>query len=128
VTYRNILGSPSHPGVDRVRAGSFDVVTFASASAVRAFVDLVGHPADLGLGRDTESGLLNVGCIGPQTAAAAADAGFRVDIVASEHTGGGLRDALITHFSGGPGSEAESGEPHESEEEAAQGDGGTMLQ
>ena len=27
VTYRNVLGSPSHPGVARVRAGSIDVVT-----------------------------------------------------------------------------------------------------
>lgn len=127
VTYRNVLGSPSHPGVERVRAGSFDVVTFASASAVRAFVDLVGDPEDLGLGGDTESGLLNVACIGPQTAATATGAGFRVDVVASEHTGGGLRDALITHFSGGSASRDETDRGDESEAEAVQDDSGTMA-
>jgi uroporphyrinogen III methyltransferase / synthase len=128
VTYRNVLGSASHLGVERVRAGSFDVVTFASASAVRAFVDLVGDPEVLGLGGDTESGLFNVACLGPQTAAAAVDAGFRVDIVASEHTGGGLRDALISHFSSAAaGYEAESEKPHESETEAVHDDSGTMT-
>jgi uroporphyrinogen III methyltransferase/synthase len=117
-TYKNVLGSPSHPGVERVRAGSFDVVTFASASAVRAFVELMGEPEELGLGGHAERGLLNVACIGPQTAAAAEETGFRVDIVATEHTGGGLRDAMITHFSGaGIETEAELGESGPSEAE-----------
>ena len=129
VTYKNVLGSPSHPGVKRVRDESFDVVTFASASAVRAFVELMGDPEELGLGGDAERGLLNVACIGPQTAAAATDAGFRVDIVATDHTGGGLRDALITHFSGARvDSEAELGDANQPEAEVEPDDSGTMSQ
>jgi len=68
-----------------------------------------------------------VACIGPQTAAAATGAGFRVDVVASEHTGGGLRDALIAHFSGGSASQDETGQAEESEAEAVQDDSGTMA-
>lgn len=129
VTYKNVLGSRSHPGVKRVREESFDVVTFASASAVRAFVELMGDPEELGLGGEAERGLLNVACIGPQTAAAAAAAGFRVDVVATDHTGGGLRDALITHFSGAKiETDASLGENGQPEPEGQQGDSGTMSQ
>ena len=128
VTYKNVLGSPSHPGVRRVREESFDVVTFASASAVRAFVELMGDPEEVGLGGEAERGLLNVACIGPQTAAAATAAGFRVDIVATDHTGGGLRDALITHFSGTRiDPEAELDDTNESEAVVV-ADDGTMSQ
>jgi uroporphyrinogen-III synthase len=130
ITYVNVLGSPSHPGVERVRGGSFDVVTFASASAVQAFVELVGEAGDLGLGSGSERGLFNVACIGPQTAAAATEAGFRVDIVASEHTGGGLRDALIAHFSSASEEVVESGNDtdrtDESVAEVARHDDGRM--
>jgi len=130
ITYANVLGSPSHPGVERVRGGSFDVVTFASASAVQAFVELVGEAGDLGLGSGSERGLFNVACIGPQTAAAATEAGFRVDIVASEHTGGGLRDALIAHFSSASEEVVESGNDtdrtDESVAEVARHDDGRM--
>ncbi len=98
-TYRNVLGSPSRSALNRVRSGAFDVVTFASASAVRAFVELAGAPEELGLGGDSEPGLFNIACIGPATAAAAEELGLRVDVVATEHTAGGLRDTLIAHFS-----------------------------
>jgi uroporphyrinogen-III synthase len=98
-TYRNVLGSASLPSVERVRAGRYDVVTFASASATRAFVELVGDPEELGLGPESEPSQLSVACIGPRTADAARALGFRVDVVAEEHTAQGLNHALIEHFS-----------------------------
>jgi len=126
-TYRNVLGSASQPSLERVRAGRYDVVTFASASAARAFVELVGDPQELGLAPESEPGHLSVACIGPRTADAARELGFRVEVVADEHTAQGLNHALIEHFSA-PASEELSDDDLEdaSDPEAAPADGGTM--
>jgi uroporphyrinogen III methyltransferase/synthase len=70
---------------------STGVVTFTSPSTVRAFVDLVG-------GRTPAV----VACIGPITAEAARHAGWRVDVVADEHSVTGLVDALVAHRGPGP--------------------------
>ena len=78
---------------DAVRAGAFDVLTFASGSAARAFAEQVALPSQLGLAPGGSSERLIV-CIGPQTAAATEAAGFRVDLIAGEHTGTGLVGAL----------------------------------
>jgi len=77
-----------------VPAGELDavlggVVTFTSPSTVRAFVGLTGGRAPA-----------VVACIGPVTAAAARDAGLRVEVVADEHSVTGLVDALVAHLSG----------------------------
>lgn len=69
---------------------SCDVVTFASGSAVHAFIENAPWAA-------LQSKI--VACIGPVTAQAARDAGIRVDAVASEHTAGGLAGALEAHLS-----------------------------
>ncbi len=65
-----------------------DVVTFTSASTVRHFGDLVGVAAL----PDT------VACIGPATAAMAAELGISVDVQAREHTLVGLVTALEEYF------------------------------
>jgi uroporphyrinogen-III synthase len=90
--YRNVPTEPG-PEVEEVSAGRFDAVTFTSASAVRGFVRALGAPSSVGLGRDQAPDRL-VACIGPQTAAAAVEAGMRVDVLATEHTAAGLVDAL----------------------------------
>ncbi|HYA67492.1 MAG TPA: uroporphyrinogen-III synthase, partial [Acidimicrobiales bacterium] len=72
--------------LDEIATG---VVTFTSPSTVNAFVDLVGGRAPA-----------VVACIGPITAAAARDAGLRVDVVADEHSTRGLVDALVAHLRG----------------------------
>jgi uroporphyrinogen-III synthase len=91
--YRNVPASKDSPGMGRVLAGDFDVMTFASASAV---VNLarVAPAHELGLGPSDEPQRI-VACIGPSTAAQARRLGFRVDVVASEHSARGLADALI---------------------------------
>jgi uroporphyrinogen III methyltransferase/synthase len=68
-----------------VRTGAYDVVTFASGSAVRGFRELYGEPP-----AETV-----VACIGPSTAAVAAELAIRVDLTAAEHTAEGLVEALI---------------------------------
>lgn len=64
------------------------ILTFTSASTVRGFVENLGNAAQV-----ATHGKI-VACIGPITAAAAADAGLRVDVVAAEYTVEGLIEAL----------------------------------
>ncbi len=77
----------------RVLAGDFDVMTFASGSAA-ANLARVAPPHELGL-RPSDEPRRIVACIGPSTAAEARRVGFRVDVVASEHSAQGLADALV---------------------------------
>jgi uroporphyrinogen III methyltransferase/synthase len=85
-------GAPEPGSVRRLRAGEVDVVTFASSSAVRNLLKL--------LGGDTAplKGPL-IACIGPVTARAAREAGLEVAVEAKEHTIAGLVRALQDHLS-----------------------------
>jgi uroporphyrinogen-III synthase len=91
--YRTLPMRSGGAARDAVRAGAFDVLTFASGSAARAFAEQVALPSQLGLAPDGSSDRLVV-CIGPQTSAVAEAAGFRVDLIAGEHTAAGLIRAL----------------------------------
>lgn len=73
------------------KARSCDILTFASASAVRAFVDGVSSTAAVCAGK-------TVACIGPVTASQAQQSGMRVDVVAQIFTAQGLCDALRQHL------------------------------
>ena len=92
--YRNLRPE----GIEaRARAAferGIDVVTFTSSSTVRNLLDILGAERHL-----LESSA--IACIGPITAATAADMGLTVDIIAAEHNVEGLADALAGHFSGG---------------------------
>lgn len=90
--YANVLAEPDPAALETIRAGDFDVVTFASASAVRAFATVVGSAQDTGLGSEDQGH--QVVAIGPKTAEAAEELGFRVDVVADRHTAEGLVEAL----------------------------------
>ncbi len=68
-------------------AETCDVWTFASASSVRAFLELVPGAVDLAQDK-------LVACIGPVTAEAAREAGLEPDIVAQTATVEGLLDAM----------------------------------
>ena len=70
-------------------ADSADVWTFASGSAVASFVENVPDAA-------TRAATKIVACIGPVTAAAARDAGLRVDVVPEDFTVDGLLEAFET--------------------------------
>lgn len=98
VAYRNEGAQPGADAVEAVRRGAFDVVTFASGSAVKAFVRLVAAPGHLGLvpGRPTRK---ITACLGPVTARVAEQEGFRVDVVARPYTVSGLLAALALAWS-----------------------------
>ena len=97
--YMNRPVAQDDPAVDTVRRLDFDVLTFASGSAVRAFAQFVAEPHELALASAETSEQL-VAVIGPRTAEVAQELGFRRDIVASEHTAEGLVAALVSHVGG----------------------------
>lgn len=67
---------------------SSHILTFTSASTVRGYAENLGVDV-----HDATAGKI-VACIGPITAAAAAETGLRVDVVAAEYTIEGLIGAL----------------------------------
>lgn len=87
-------GRPGDPDVYRMLLDRrIDAVTFASASAVRNFVD--------GLGRDQAADLLRtvaVASIGPVTAEAARQLGIATTVMPERYTIPDLVDALVGHF------------------------------
>jgi uroporphyrinogen-III synthase len=96
--YRNVPAGPEAPGMDRVMAGDFDVMTLTSASAARNLAALVS-PSSIELHPEGDNSK-TVACIGPSTADAARASGLRVDVVAAPHTAGGLVQAIIAHVQG----------------------------
>jgi len=78
-------------GMKMLLDGEIDVTTFTSSSTVRHLVSMLGARWEAINGT-------KVACIGPVTAATAAELGVRVDVTASEHTVPGLVQALIDYF------------------------------
>ncbi|TAM86119.1 uroporphyrinogen-III C-methyltransferase [bacterium] len=73
----------------RAKAERADVLTFASSSTVRAFVDALDNDLSAVAGK-------TVACIGPVTAQTARELGLHVDVVAGVYTAEGLVEALET--------------------------------
>jgi uroporphyrinogen-III synthase len=81
--YRTVAVAPAADRVEAARQA--DAITFASSSTVTSYLSAAG----------VDGVPPFVACIGPVTAETARAAGLRVDAVASEHTIGGLVDALV---------------------------------
>ncbi len=96
VAYRTLPGSTDRGGYDVYRMlldRQIDAVTFASASAVRNFVAM--------LGRDQAADLLRttvVASIGPVTAEAAQQLDIATTVMPERYTIPDLVDALVEHF------------------------------
>jgi uroporphyrinogen-III synthase len=88
--YHTLPAEPDPQGFAALKAG-VDVITFTSGSAVRNFVVLARRA---GLDPLRLPGNPGIACIGPKTAQAAREAGFRVDIVAESYTVDGLVEAI----------------------------------
>jgi len=84
VAYRTIVAEQAGPDLRAALDQGIDVVTFASPSAVEAFVDLRGIPRNA-----------TAVVIGPTTAAAATAAGLDVADMADPETSEGLADAVV---------------------------------
>ena len=98
VAYRTVPGGTERSGeydvyrmlLDR----QIDAVTFASASAVRNFVGMIGEDQAADLLKATV-----VASIGPVTAEAAQQLGLHTTVMPSRYTIPDLVDALVEHFS-----------------------------
>ena len=98
VAYRTIPGSGERDGeydvyrmlLDR----QIDAITFASASAVRNFVTMIGQDQAADLLKSTV-----VASIGPVTAEAAQQLGIHTSVMPARYTIPDLVDALVEHFS-----------------------------
>ena len=89
--YRTVTPEGSAELIAAHLADGVDVATFTSSSTVRNLVALLD-------GDTSALGGVRIACIGPVTATAAAEAGLKVDILASEYTVAGLVEALKAHF------------------------------
>jgi uroporphyrinogen III methyltransferase/synthase len=81
--YRTVTARPSQEAL--AAAAKADAVAFTSSSTVTSWLDVAGADALPPV----------VACIGPVTAATAAEHGVAVTVVAAEHTVDGLVDALV---------------------------------
>jgi uroporphyrinogen III methyltransferase/synthase len=72
--------------LDALRTGTVDVVALASPSAAGNLWNALGGPPH---------DRVHIACIGPTTAAAASELGFRVDLVAATPSLEGLVEALL---------------------------------
>ncbi len=88
--YRTLPAAPDSRGLAELRAG-VDVITFTSGSTVRNFVTI---SRSAGLDPHQLPGSPQIACIGPKTAQAAREAGFKVDIIPDEYTVSGLVAAI----------------------------------
>lgn len=85
VAYRTLAPEGADTDAIRRSLAAVDIATFASPSAVRNLMSLVGG----------ELPEMLIVCIGPVTARAAMELGLRVDAVAEEFSSDGLIDAVL---------------------------------
>ena len=96
--YRTQLAEADPAIIERLRAGSVDIVTFTSGAIARGFVSAIEAS---GLDAEQVMGQLAVASIGPVTSDAIRELGFAVDVEATESTMGSLVDAVAERFSAG---------------------------
>jgi uroporphyrinogen III methyltransferase/synthase len=93
--YRTVAVTEGAPPLRHaLESGTVDVVTFTSSSTVRHFVALLAPGEAATLLRN-----VTVACIGPITAATAAELGLATRIMPSEYTIPALARAIIEYYS-----------------------------
>lgn len=97
VTYGTIAGELTPEQVADALAATPDVITFASPSAALHLEDILGAPALADAARRLRHDTV-AACIGPVTADAVRNLGYRVEIVPDVHTAAGLLDAVVSYF------------------------------
>lgn len=89
--YRTLaVQAPNSAGLEEIRKGRADVITFASPSAFQSFMEQIGANALRNL-----SGRIVFAAIGPVTASAIEQAGFVAAIVAEDSSAAGLVAAIV---------------------------------
>jgi uroporphyrinogen III methyltransferase / synthase len=93
--YRTVNSGRRKEELDEyLQAGQVHVVTFTSPSTVKNFIAIMG-----GTRLPPE---VRIACIGPVTAAAAREAGLRIDVLQERYTMEGLVEGLVRHFAREP--------------------------
>ena len=87
IAYRTVYVDEADPGVLEQLEKGVDLVTFTSPSTVRSFHRLLGGEV-----------VSHAAVIGPVTAAAARELGYRVAVEADPFTIPGLVEAIVSHF------------------------------
>ncbi|HVE23988.1 MAG TPA: bifunctional uroporphyrinogen-III C-methyltransferase/uroporphyrinogen-III synthase [Sporichthya sp.] len=99
--YRTVRAAPPPAPVrEAIKGGGFDAVVFTSSSTVRNLVGIAGKPHANTI----------IACIGPATAAEAAEHGLRVDVLAPTPSARELADALADFGAARRAAAAEVGE------------------
>ncbi|MBW4439300.1 MAG: uroporphyrinogen-III synthase [Pleurocapsa minor GSE-CHR-MK-17-07R] len=93
--YQTVCGRGGVDVPGYLSRGEVDALTFTSPSTVNYFLERLRTAG----GSAGQAYAIIAACIGPGTAAAARDAGFRTVIMPTEHTISGLADALDKAFS-----------------------------
>jgi uroporphyrinogen III methyltransferase/synthase len=97
IAYRTVIAEPERegePDIYRMLLDRYiDVVTFASPSAVRNFVRVLGAEPAADLLRTTV-----VACIGPVTAEAATQCNIQTTIIPISYTAPAMVDAIVKYF------------------------------
>jgi uroporphyrinogen III methyltransferase/synthase len=94
IAYRTIPDDTARRKLEQMlKEGQIDIVTFASASAVKSLLSRLGKKTEI-------MNRVLIACIGPETEAALKKAGLRAGIVAQVHTMAGLLEAMEQYFLG----------------------------
>ena len=92
VAYNTVpVQTPNPAGLEEIRQGRADVVTFASPSAFQSFANQLGENVLREL-----SGRMVIAAIGPVTAKAIQQAGFTAAIIAEDASAAGLVTAIVS--------------------------------
>lgn len=91
--YRSVnSGKKKSELVEMIRQGKVDIITLTSPSTAINFLDIMGEDIHL-------PEYVKIACIGPVTAAAVKELGFKVNIVSKSYTISGLVESLVKDFS-----------------------------
>lgn len=98
VTYRVVLAPPEPEVIDRLRAGTVGIATFASGGTFRHFLAAL---ASAGLDADRVAGSLEIASVGPVTSDTVRKLGYDVAVEARESTMDSLVEAIVERFGAG---------------------------
>lgn len=93
--YETVKPQYTRQEIEALLSGSrIDMVTFASSSTLRNFIEIIGKEASRAWIASSP-----IACIGPITAKTADEFGLKVDVIPKEYTFPALADAICAYFS-----------------------------
>ncbi|WDT71035.1 MAG: uroporphyrinogen-III synthase [Candidatus Manganitrophus sp.] len=91
--YQSVRPTPDPAMLETIlRAKGVDLITFASSSTLRNFMEILGPQRQSWL-----TGIA-IACIGPITAETAREFGLKVDVIPGEYTLPALAESIVDYF------------------------------